>query len=149
MFIVQTEGEKTVTWPVVVEVAADGGKIIKYSFNGTFKVLNDDEREALLSKQAAEGGATSGAAADTAGEQQDEAKAFDPAEFNRKYKESQVDGIMAIMTGWTGVVDQNKQLIEFNRENLLIAARSKQGNSLLRGINTAIAEVTNGARAKN
>jgi hypothetical protein len=147
MFIVQTEGEKTVTWPVTVEVAADGGKITKYSFSGTFKVLNDDEREALLSKKAGNEGDTV-AAADGEGDPQ-EAPAFDAAEYNRKFKEAQVDGILAVMTGWSGVLDQNKQPIEFNRDNLLIAVRSKQGNSLLRGINTAISEVTNGARAKN
>jgi hypothetical protein len=65
------------------------------------------------------------------------------------WKEASVDGILKIMTGWAQVVDENKAPIEFNRDNLLAAARSPAGISILRGINTAIREIRTGAREKN
>jgi hypothetical protein len=126
MFIVSNAKDKTITWPVTVEAAAEGGKIAKYPFTGTFKVLDDDQREAIL-------------ASDAQTEVEDSAA----------WKDANIDKIMQVMTDWSGVADQDRNPIPFNRENLRTAARSAAGMGLLRGINTAIAEIATGARAKN
>lgn len=131
MFIIKSAADKTINWPVLVEVAEDGGKIKKYEITGTFKRLSDDAKEALAA----------------------EAKANEPVEGTEEaanaWKERSVDNIMRIMTDWKGVLDENKEPIEFTRDNLLAAARSPDGISILRGINTAIAEINTGARVKN
>lgn len=132
MFIIQTNPSKTITWPVAVEVAVDGGKIKKYEFDGTFKLLNDDEKELITA------------------EMRSDAPPDDvTSEAANAWKEAAVDNIMKIMTDWKGVVDETKTPIEFSRDNLRSAARSSQGISILRGINTAIGEINIGARAKN
>ena len=38
MFKIITSKDQTITWPVKVEVAADGGKINKFEFTGIFKL---------------------------------------------------------------------------------------------------------------
>jgi hypothetical protein len=128
MFIVQTATDKPIDWPVTVEYAATGGKIAKHTFTGYFKVLDDDQREAL---------------------QADVTQPDADPEVSLAWKDSAVDHIMQVMTGWSGVVDQNRAPIEFTRENLRTVARSPSGVGVLRGINTAIAEIATGAKAKN
>lgn len=149
MFIIDTQpkSEKTVNWPVTVEVAVDGGRTSKFTFTGTFKLLDDDQREHLLKGSTVDGDPTEESPGEAAPEE--DAKQPDAAELNRKFKEGQVDKLAQILVGWSGVVDQDRNPIVFNRENLLTAARSRQGNSLLRGINTAIAQIAAGASAKN
>lgn len=132
MFIISTEKEKTINWPVKVEVAVDGGKIKAHEFTGVFLLLNDDQKEALA----------------------DEAKQADPGEADENepagaWKERSVDHILKVMTGWKQVCDESKNPIDFNRETLLAAVRSAHGISILRAINTAIAEINTGARVKN
>jgi hypothetical protein len=139
MFIVAQTKDKTITWPVTVEVAANGGKIVKHTFDGTFRVLDDAERKELFPDVTATAQLD---AEDVADDAQVTAVAVD-------WKEESVDNILKIMTGWKSVVDEKKVPIEFNRETLLAAARSASGVALLRGINTAIAEISTGARAKN
>lgn len=132
MFIVKSDTNKTITWPVVVETAADGGKIQKYEFTGTFKLLDDDQREAL------------------AAEVKSEALGVESAdEGGNAWKERAIDGIMKIMTDWKNVVDQDKKPIEFTRENLRAAARSIDGVSIIRAINIAITSISLGAITKN
>jgi hypothetical protein len=139
MFIVTTTKNKTITWPVTVEVAADGGKIAKHTFTGTFKVLDDEERKALFPE-----------AADTPTLDADDIDDDTPATATAvDWKEESVDTILKIMTDWKQVCDESKTPIEFNRDTLLTAVRSQHGVSILRGINTAIAEIRTGARAKN
>lgn len=131
MFIIQSDNSKSITWPVTVEIASDGGKIRKFEFTGVFNRLNDDEKNAAMAEMKS-------------------ANAGDDSEaVGTEWKESTVNWIMNFMTDWKGVVDQNKAPIEFNRDNLRTAARSSIGVSLLRGINIAINEVDTGARIKN
>lgn len=132
MLIIQDEKDKTINWPVKVEVAADGGKIAKYEFTGTFKLLDDDQKDALAAKTKD----------DTISDPETEAG-------SNAWKETSVDNIMEFMVGWKGVVDKDKTPIDFCRENLLQAVRSKQGISILRAITTAIGEVGTGHIAKN
>ncbi|QJE03042.1 hypothetical protein HH212_26155 [Massilia forsythiae] len=133
MFIVITNTEdKTINWPVKVEIAADNGKINKFEFTGIFKLLNDDARDALAAEA-----------------KQTNPENFDENEPASAWKERAVDSILKTMVGWKGVADESKTPIEFNRDNLLAAARSAHGVSILRAINTAMAEITTGARAKN
>jgi hypothetical protein len=139
MFIIKPTQDKTINWPCVVEVAADGGKISKFEFTGIFRLLNDDQKEALKA-EADKGEADKGnGAVGTDGE----------ADSDVNWKELSVDNILRTMEGWKGVVDESKSPIEFNRDNLLAAARSVNGISILRAINTAIAEISTGARIKN
>ena len=134
MFIIKSQQDKTITWPVSVEVAADGGKIQKFEFTGTFLLLDDDAKEAIVAEQKQADGSEVSPDADATG---------------NEWKERTIDAIMKIMTGWKGVVDENKVPIEFSRESIRAAARSPQGVSILRAINTAIAEISAGARSKN
>lgn len=130
MFVITTSKDKTINWPVKVEIPADGGKISKFEFTGTFKLLDDDEREA----------------------QAEVLKSSEPAgedEPDNAWKARAVDGILMSMTDWKSVVDESKNPIDFNRDNLLAAVRSAHGLSILRGINVAIGEIRTGARAKN
>ncbi|MET3132860.1 hypothetical protein AAKU55_003141 [Oxalobacteraceae bacterium GrIS 1.11] len=131
MFIIKSDKDKTISWPVSVETAADGGKIQKFEFTGTFRLLGDDEKEAMAAETKAESV---------------EAVA---GEGENQWKESSIDNIMKIMTGWKGVVDEDKAPIDFTRDNVRAAVRSAQGVSILRAINTAIHEITFGARSKN
>jgi hypothetical protein len=132
MFKIQSEVNKSITWPVKVEVAADGGKIQKFEFNGTFKLLSDDEKDAITQANPV---------ADLADE--------DATVLAGAWKESMIDQIMKVMTAWTGVVGPDDQPIDFSRDNLRAAARGPRGVGILRAINTAIGEISTGARAKN
>lgn len=132
MFIITTSKDKTINWPVKVEVAADGGKINKFEFTGTFKMLDDDQKEALSAEA-----------------QQNEPAEADENEPAGAWKERSVDHILKVMTGWKQVCDEAKNPIDFNRETLLAAVRGPHGVSILRAINTALAEISTGARAKN
>lgn len=134
MFVIKSQQDKTITWPVSVEVAADGGKIQKFEFTGTFLLLDDDAKEAIVAEQKQADGGEVASEADATG---------------NEWKERTIDAIIKIMTGWKSVVDENKAPIEFSRESLRAAARSPQGVSILRAINTAIAEISAGARLKN
>jgi hypothetical protein len=131
MFIIATSKDQTINWPVKVEVAADGGKINKFEFTGTFKLLDDDERDALAEsgKQAAPSG--------------------DDTELDQAWKERAVDNILKVMIGWKNVCDENRTPIDFNRDSLLAAARGVHGLSVLRAINTALGEISTGSRVKN
>lgn len=137
MFKIQSEANKTINWPVTVEIAADGGKIQKFEFTGIFKLLSDDEKDAL---------APAVAALDDSAADGDVQKAADLA---GAWKESMIDQIMGVMTGWKSVVGADDQPIEFNRDNLRAAARGPRGVGLLRAINTAVGEISSGARVKN
>lgn len=132
MFIITTTKDKTINWPVKVEIPADGGKINKFEFTGTFKLLDDDEREALAAEAKLA-----------------EPDSSDEDEPTGAWKERAVENILKTMTDWKQVVDQSKNPIDFNRENLLTAVRGVHGVSILRAINTAMAEIVTGARAKN
>jgi hypothetical protein len=136
MFKIQSEENKTVSWPVNVEVAADGGKIAKYQFTGTFRLLSDDEREAMADP----------VALPDAG---DNAAVESGTPVAGAWKETMIDQIMKVMTGWKEVVGEDGQPIAFNRENLRAAARGPRGVGVLRAINTAITEISTGARSKN
>jgi hypothetical protein len=136
MFIVTTTKDKTITWPVTVEVAADGGKIAKHEFTGVFKLLSDADRKALADE----------APKLDAGDIADDA-VVTVAEID--WKEQSVDNILKAMTDWKGVCDETKTPIEFNRDSLLAIARSVHGLSFLRAINTALGEISTGSRAKN
>jgi len=132
MFIITTSKDKTINWPVKVEIAADGGKINKFEFTGTFRLLDDDEKEALAA----------------------DAKIVEPSDNDESepagaWKERAVDNILKTMTGWKQVVDESKSPIDFNRDTLLAAVRTPHGISILRAINTALAEIATGARVKN
>jgi hypothetical protein len=134
MFIVAATKGKTITWPVTVEVAADGGRTAKHEFTGEFKLLDDEERKALA----------------------DEAPTLDADDIGDQttvteidWKEQSVDNILKAMTGWKGVCDESKTPMEFNRDTLLSIARSAHGLSFLRGINKALGEISTGAKAKN
>lgn len=131
MFVIKSQQDKTINWPVSVEVAADGGKIQKFEFTGTFKRLNDDDKEALAA----------------------DAKLNEPAEGGEEaanaWKERSVDSIMKVMTAWKGVADESGTPIDFNRDTLRTAARSADGLSILRAINIALSEINTGSRAKN
>lgn len=129
MFILKSEAEKTINWPVKVDVPTDNGKITQFEFTGIFKRLSDDEREAMIADAPA--------------------PTEDGAPVPNAWKAASVDNIMKIMTGWKGVVDEDKQPIEFGRENLLAGARGANGFALLRAINVALNEIATGARAKN
>lgn len=132
MFIITTSKDKTITWPVKVEVAADGGKINKFEFTGTFKLLDDDARDALVADAKA-----------------NEVDFLDDSAPASAWKEQSVDNILKVMTDWKSVTDETKTPIEFNRDNLLAAARGPYGVSVLRAINQAIKEIQFGAREKN
>jgi hypothetical protein len=132
VFIITTTKDKTINWPVKVEIPADGGKINKFEFTGTFKLLDDDEREALAAEAKLA-----------------EPDSSDEDEPTGAWKERAVENILKTMTDWKQVVDQSKNPIDFNRENLLTAVRGVHGVSILRAINTAMAEIVTGARAKN
>lgn len=132
MFIIDSatsDKNKTINWPVKVEIAADGGKIKKYEFTGTFRRLDDDEKEAIDAELKS---------ADASGE-----------EGSNAWKVRNVDAIVRVMDGWKGVADQDKNPIEFTRDNLLAAARSINGTPILRAINIAISEISTGALTKN
>lgn len=131
MFIIQTEKDKTIQWPVKVEVPADGGKLKKFEFTGTFRLLDDDAKDALAAKTK-----------DMSSDPETEAG-------SNAWKEASVDNILAFMAGWSGVVDANKTPIEFSRVNLLAAVRSQNGISILRAITTAIGEIATGHITKN
>jgi hypothetical protein len=135
MFIITSTKDKTINWPVKVEVAADGGKINKVEFTGTFRLLDDADRKALISDSPE---------LDASDLHDDQATVTEI-----DWKEQSVDNILKVMTDWKQVVDENKTPIDFNRETLLAAARSMHGLSILRAINTAMAEIATGARAKN
>jgi hypothetical protein len=139
MFIVSNTKNRTITWPVTVEVAADGGKIAKHTFTGIFRVLSDEEREELFPEAA---NSPQLDAADVADDTPATATAGD-------WKAEAVDAIVKVMVGWKDVVDASKAPIEFNRDSLLELARSSAGVSILRGINTALGEIRRGAREKN
>lgn len=132
MFKIQPEANKSINWPVVVEVAVDGGKIQKYDFTGTFIKLSDDERDALTASTPVLALADSDAEA-----------------LAGAWKEAMLDQIMRVMTGWKGVVDADDKPLDFTRENLRQAARGASGVSVLRAINTAMGEISSGARTKN
>ena len=132
MFVIQSEKSKTITWPVTVETAVDGGKIKKFEFTGTFLLLGDDEKEAIVEEL-----------------KTDQLGSADTDEGANAWKEAAIDGILRVMTDWKGVVDENKTPIAFNRDNLRAAARSAQGVSIIRAINTAVSEISMGARTKN
>lgn len=131
MFKIQSEANKTITWPVSVDFAADGGKIKKFEFTGTFLLLSDDDKDAIAATAPAV--LTDDSTAALAG----------------AWKESMIDQIMKVMTGWKSVVGADDQPIDFNRDNLRAAARGPRGVGLLRAINTAIGEISSGARVKN
>lgn len=139
MFKIQSEENKTISWPVKVEVAVDGGKTQKYEFTGVFRLQTDDERDAfeLAAKEAAKAQAEQ-----AAGEQ-------DVTVLASAWKEGMVDRIMQVMTDWKGVVGDDDKPLEFTRETLRAAARGTRGTSVLRAINQAVSEVNAGARAKN
>jgi hypothetical protein len=148
MFIIQPATDKPIDWPVTVEYAAPGGKIAKHTFTGYFKLLGDDERDEIMARSKVpeaqpQIGDTAADGAEAVGDSADA-----PVKAN-VWKDAAVDAILDVMTDWKGVVDQHRNPIEFNRENLRTAARSAIGFSLLRGINTALAEIATGARAKN
>ncbi len=128
MFVIKSDKDKTINWPVKVEVAVDGGKIKKFEFTGTFRRLNDDEKEAADAELKGEDGGDEGSNA---------------------WKDRNVAGIMHVMTDWKGVVDQDKNPIEFSQNNLRMAARSIDGVPILRAINAAIAEIGHGVLTKN
>ncbi len=130
MFIVQTQ-KKPIEWPVVVEIADDGGKTKKFEFTGIFERFSDDERDQV------------------AAELKLEEPLADDTEAVGAWKESAVSNIMKIMTGWSRVVDENKVPIPFSRENVRAAVRGPDGQCVLRGINLAISEITQGSRIKN
>jgi len=130
MFIVTATKDKTITWPVKVEVAADGGRIAKHEFTGVFKLLDDDERDAQIAAM-----------------KSNEAESAD--EPDSAWKERSVDGILMSMVDWKQVCNADKSPIEFNRESLLGLVRTAHGLSILRAINTAIGEIRAGAKAKN
>jgi hypothetical protein len=132
MFKIQSEANKTINWPVTVEAAADGGKIQKFEFTGTFRLLSDDEKDAIT-------------AAAPIADLTDETL----ASLSGAWKEAMIDQIMKIMTGWKSVVGEDDQPIDFTRDNLRSAARGPRGVGLLRAINTAIGEISSGARVKN
>ncbi|WP_295991559.1 hypothetical protein [Rugamonas sp.] len=129
MFILKSEADKTITWPVKVDVPTNNGKITQFEFSGIFKRLSDDEREALIADAAI--------------------PTEDSTPGPNAWKAASVDNIMKMMTGWKSVVDEDKQPIEFTRENLLAGARGPNGFALLRALNTALNEIATGARAKN
>lgn len=131
MFIIQAEKDKTIQWPVKVDVPTDGGKLKKFEFTGTFRLLDDDAKDALAAKTK-----------DLAVDPETEAG-------SNAWKETSVDNILEFLSGWSGVVDANKAPIEFNRANLLSAVRSPNGISILRAITTAIGEVATGHITKN
>lgn len=134
MFIVTTTKDKTITWPVKVEVAADGGKIAKHEFTGVFKLLDDADRKALAESTATLDAADIG---------------DDATVTEIDWKEQAVDNILKSMTDWKGVCDERKAPLEFDRDNLLAIARSVHGLSFLRAINVALGEIATGAKAKN
>jgi hypothetical protein len=135
MFVITTSKDKTINWPVKVEIAADGGKINKFEFTGIFKLLDDADRKALVEA------APSIDIDDVSGDQ------VTVEEID--WKEQSVDSILKVMTDWKQVVDENKTPIDFNRDNLLAAARSVHGVSILRAINVAMREIAHGVREKN
>lgn len=137
MFKIQSEENKTINWPVKVEVAIDGGKTQKYEFTGVFKLLSDDAREALEL-----------AHLEAPGEAPADSEAAPPAVAG-KWKEDMIDQIMLVMVGWKGVVDDKDQPLDFNRDTLRAAARGPRGVSVLRAINVAVSQVNTGAAAKN
>lgn len=128
MLVISKSKDKTINWPVTVEVAADGGKTIKHTFTGVFKVLDEDERDALFP---------------------DAAEKLESEVNSASALESAVDDILKVMIDWKQVVDENKVPLDFNRDTLLAAARSASGFSFLQGLWTAMREIRTGARAKN
>jgi hypothetical protein len=124
MLVISKSKDKTLNWPVSVSIAADGGRTVEHIFTGTFKVLDEDERETLF-PDAADKLPTSSSL------------------------EAAVDDILKVMTDWKNVVDENRNPIDFNRETLLTAVRSASGYSVLQGIWEAMRQVRVGARAKN
>jgi hypothetical protein len=132
MLIISTSKDKTINWPVKVDIPADGGKINKFEFTGTFKLLDDDEKEALAAEA-----------------KQNEADANDSDEPDNAWKEGVADRILSRMVGWKQVVDESKNPIDLNRVTLLGILRSPHGMSILAGINRAMREITFGAREKN
>lgn len=139
MFKIQSEENKIISWPVKVEVAIDGGKTQKYEFTGLFKLQTDDERDAfeLEAQKAAQ------AQTDQANGEQD------VTVLASAWKDGMIDRIMQVMTGWKGVVGDDDQPLDFNRETLRAAARGTRGTSVLRAINVAVSEINAGAKAKN
>lgn len=132
MFIIKSEKNDTINWPVTVEVAQDGGKLKKYEFTGTFLLLDDDEKEAAAAEIKAANPVT------------------DVAEQGANdWKDASIDAIMRVMTGWKGVADAAGTPVEFTRDNLRAAVRSRQGTGILRGINIAMAEISTGSKQKN
>jgi hypothetical protein len=138
MFKISSEENKTIIWPVKVEVAADGGKTQRFEFTGVFKLLNDDQRDALEQATDTPALATEG------GDAADAAPALAGA-----WKDAMIDRILWTMTDWKGVVGDDDQPLPFSRDSLRAAARGTRGVSVLRAINMAIGEISQGARAKN
>jgi len=140
MFKVQKQINKPVSWPVSVDTPVDGGGIEKIEFTGLFRLLSDDERQQLVSTPVDD--------ANPIDTTLDKNKA-DTQIIVGQWKESMIDKIMDVMTGWKDVADQDGNELPFSRDNLRAAARCPYGIALLRGINVAIGEVSSGARQKN
>jgi hypothetical protein len=126
MFKIVDTADKTIDWPVVVEMAAAGGRTQKFEFTGIFKVLSDDQKKSI-------GGQIDKSEADESGE----------------WKEPMIDRIMGFLADWKGVVDEQNQPLEFNRDNLRKAVRGPNGLCVLRAINSAIGQIESGSKAKN
>jgi hypothetical protein len=139
MFKIQSEENKIINWPVKVEIAVDGGATQKYEFTGLFKLQTDDERDAfeLEAQKAAKAQA------------EQEAGDQDVTVLASAWKDGMIDRILQVMTGWKGVVGNDDQPLEFNRDNLRAAARGTRGTSVLRAINVAVSQINAGAKAKN
>ncbi len=124
MLVISKSKDKTLSWPVTVSIAADGGRTVEHTFTGVFKVLDEEEREELFPDAA-------------------------DKEPTSSSLEAAVDDILKVMTDWKQVVDETKTPIDFNRDTLLAAVRSAHGYSVLQAIWEALRQIRVGARAKN
>ena len=127
MFVIVDTTNEPIRWPVKVEQPIDGGKVRTFEFTGIFRRLSADEKEALGKEVG------------------DDMMNDDQVDWVQNF----IDRTMQVMTGWEGVVDQDKNKLEFTAEALRRAIRAPSGASFMKAINRAITEFETGTKAKN
>ncbi|MFZ6819850.1 hypothetical protein [Undibacterium sp. Ji22W] len=138
MFIVVDEIDDVIDWPVVVNMPASGGKVRKYKFVGFFKRLSDEQKAALRKSE------------ENKQEIIDiETKKASVNENDEEFIEDYLDRTMAVMSDWSGVVDKEKNPLEYNRKNFKRMLKAPSGTAIIHAITRAIGEIENGIQVKN
>jgi hypothetical protein len=135
-FVVQRT--PTVAWPVTLSLPADGGRLAEVAFTGIFRVLSEDEHEAIAPSHLPPADAAS-ADADTA-----------PARpVQRPWREVLAENAALLpryLTDWKGVLDEHGQPVPVSELPALL--QGPHGKALSVGLVRAIAEVRWGVAAQ-